>query len=397
MTPQPVTQMLLGEAADVIRGVTFRKAEATDIAAPDRTPVLRAGNIGKDLNLDNGLLWVPNHLVSYTQRTRRGDIVMCASSGSSAVVGKSALLRQEWNGTIGAFCVVIRTKTASCDPEFLAFFLRSSRFRQWTKKAPGANIKNIRKSDLEQYCVPLPPLGEQRRIVAILNRAAKIERLKKRAQERLREFIPALFVKMFGDPVTNPMKWTERRIGQVCMRTETRDPRKAPSTRFRYADISGVDAVQKRIITTRLLLGIDAPSRARKEIRKDDIIVSTVRPNLNAVAVVPDELDREIASTGFCVLRPNPELIESLYLYCHVTSAYFVETISSQVRGANYPAVTDKDIRDMGIPVPPLKEQRRFTQMIESVLYASKLEMSGVCVAEKLNTSLMPHLLGVSA
>ena len=52
--------------------------------------------------------------------------------------------------------------------------------------------------------VPLPPLAEQRRIVGILNRAAKIERLRARAQERLREFIPALFVEMFGDPATNP-------------------------------------------------------------------------------------------------------------------------------------------------------------------------------------------------
>ena len=63
--------------------------------------------------------------------------------------------------------------------------------------------------------IPLPPLEEQRRIVAILNRAARIERLRRRAAERLREFVSALFVKMFGDPVENPMGWEVRPLADL--------------------------------------------------------------------------------------------------------------------------------------------------------------------------------------
>ena len=83
----------LGDTADVIRGVTFRKTDATSLSSPSRTPVLRAGNIGEELDLENDLLWVPSHLVSPNQQARKHDIVMCTSSGSPAVVGKSALLR----------------------------------------------------------------------------------------------------------------------------------------------------------------------------------------------------------------------------------------------------------------------------------------------------------------
>ncbi|MXW44843.1 MAG: hypothetical protein F4109_01190 [Gammaproteobacteria bacterium] len=320
------------------------------------------------------------------------DSILIPKSGASVNLNHRAKLAKDAH--VVSHLAVVMPDKSRIDPDYL--FWWSVRYDP-RAQAQVTSLPSLKLSTLKEANVPLPPLDEQRRIVAILNRAAKIERLKKRVQERLREFIPALFVKVFGDPAINPMKWTERRIGQVCMRTETRDPRKSPSTQFRYVDISGIDAVQKRIVATRLLFGIDAPSRARKEIRKNDIIVSTVRPNLNAVAVVPDELDREIASTGFCVLRPNPELIEPLYLYCHVTSAFFVETISQQVRGASYPAVSDKDIKDVGIAVPPLKEQRRYTQMIESVLYTSKLGMRGVRVAEKLTASLMSHLLRVAA
>ncbi len=277
-------------------------------------------------------------------------------------------------------------------PEFLFWSLKYLG-PEIEHKGTGATVKGITLRDVQNLEIPLPPLNEQRRIVNILNRAAKIERLRKQAQERLQEFIPALFIKMFGNPTDNPMGWTKCRIGQVCVQTETRNPGETPSAQFRYVDISGIDTVQKRIAATRLLLGKDAPSRARKEIRTDDILVSSVRPNLNAVAIVPDELNREIASTGFCVLRANRKLIEPLYLFSHVTSPFFVETISSQVRGANYPAVSDKDIKNIWITVPPLKQQQQFTNIVESAHTNSKLAMRGSHAADNLTTSLMFHLL----
>lgn len=365
--------------------------------------VLRSTNFGTDgeLRFENLTYRDVDSKKRPHKLLQPNDIVLEKSGGGpKQPVGRVCRFRGHHIAhSFGNFTARLRADQSLVDSDYLFWCLRNLHLSggtlQYQKRTSG--IRNLEMKRYLTHPVLLPSLDEQRRTADILNRAAKIERLKKRVQERLREFIPALFVKVFGDPAINPMKWTERRIGQVCMRTETRDPRKSPSTQFRYVDISGIDAVQKRIVATRLLFGIDAPSRARKEIRKNDIIVSTVRPNLNAVAVVPDELDREIASTGFCVLRPNPELIEPLYLYCHVTSAFFVETISQQVRGASYPAVSDKDIKDVGIAVPPLKEQRRYTQMIESVLYTSKLGMRGVRVAEKLTASLMSHLLRVAA
>ncbi len=80
--------------------------------------------------------------------------------------------------------------------------------------------------------VPLPPPDEQRRVAGILNRAAKIERLRtqaarRRAQERLREFLPALFVNMFGDPATNSMGWEVHPLGEFCISAQYGTSRKA--------------------------------------------------------------------------------------------------------------------------------------------------------------------------
>ena len=82
-----------------------------------------------------------------------------------------------------------------------------------------------------------------------------------------------------------------------------------------YIDIAAVDKDLKQIIQPNILLGADTPSRARQIIQTDDVLVSTVRPNLNSVALVSNEYSGSTASTCYTVLRPNPEILDSLYLF----------------------------------------------------------------------------------
>jgi type I restriction enzyme S subunit len=127
---------------------------------------------------------------------------------------------------------------------------------------------------------------------------------------------------------------------------------------FRYVDITSVDNRTKRFVDPKTLLGGDAPSRARQVIRADDVIVSTTRPNLNAVALVPHDLDNQVCSTGFCVLRAKHGL-DPAYLFAFVRTTEFVRNLSDLVKGALYPAVTDKQVRAQLMPLPPLPEQQR--------------------------------------
>lgn len=191
----------------VLRGVSWDKLDAMDVSRPGYLPILRAGNIGNGLNIDDDLVWVPASKVSAEQSIRAGDIAICMSSGSPAIVGKTATALVDWPGSVGAFCALIRANSEQCLPEYLGFFLKSSRFRQWTSEAQGANIKNIRKSALEDFEIWLPSLPEQRRIVDLLSRAEGIVRLRREAEKKAAELIPALFNDMFGDPATNPKGW----------------------------------------------------------------------------------------------------------------------------------------------------------------------------------------------
>ncbi|RLG31173.1 hypothetical protein DRN98_06745 [Methanosarcinales archaeon] len=190
------------------------------------------------------------------------------------------------------------------------------------------------------------------------------------------------------------MKWPSVQIGKICLPTHMRDPQKQPDKSFLYVDISSIDRDLKIITNTPEIIGAEAPSRARKIIRAGDVLVSTVRPNLNAVAIVPKELDNQIASTGFCVLRPKAEVIESKYLFYFLLTKYFISYLSSRVRGAHYPAVSDNDIKAIVLPLPPPSEQRRIVDILDQADALRKKRAEADAKAARILPALFYKMFG---
>jgi type I restriction enzyme S subunit len=148
-----------------------------------------------------------------------------------------------------------------------------------------------------------------------------------------------------------------RPLSELCeCYIEQRDLTDTPEVEFRYIDIGSVNNRTKQIDSANLIRGAQASVRARQVVRAGDVLVSTVRPNLNAVAIVPQELDGAICSTGFCVLRCRAELIPS-FLFAFVQSTRFVEGLVELDRGALYPAVTDRQVFSTQVPWVAVDEQ----------------------------------------
>ena len=102
------------------------------------------------------------------------------------------------------------------DREFIAHLLRRKETVEFVMASvTGSRMPRTDMKALMSMRVPLPSLDEQRQIVSILNRAVRIERMRAQAADRLREFIPALFIKLFGDPVENPMEWPVRPLEEL--------------------------------------------------------------------------------------------------------------------------------------------------------------------------------------
>jgi len=163
--PDSWEECRIGDLAFPVRGVTYSKPQARESAEAGYLPILRANNIGVGLNFDD-LVFVPKELISKDQLLQLGDLVVCTSSGSANLVGKSARLTEPFKGSFGAFCAVLRPKCEWVGP-FLDLLLHSpsvrSKFRGcWA----GNGINNLRISDLEALRLFIPPIQEQRRIVA---------------------------------------------------------------------------------------------------------------------------------------------------------------------------------------------------------------------------------------
>jgi len=157
-------------------------------------------------------------------------------------------------------------------------------------------------------------------------------------------------------------------LGTLVAPVKTWSPeRDAPDKYFEYIDLGAVDQEKKVIVGAREVLCAEAPSRAKQIVAAGDVLVSTVRPNLNGVARVPAEMDGATASTGFCVLRPHPGCLDSGYLFNWVRSPHFVAEMVRRATGASYPAVSDRIVLESHLPLPPVPEQRRIAAILDKV------------------------------
>jgi len=182
----------IGDVARLLRGVSYDKSQASSEPKPGFVPVLRATNIEDELRFDD-FVFVPSSCVSAEQFVQPGDLIIAASSGSRSVVGKSAPLRSVWRGSFGAFCFALRPNPDLVEPLYLSYFLQTAQYRREVSRlAAGVNINNLKREHLEQMPIPLRPLPEQRRIVEVIeghfSRLEDAVATLKRAQQNMKRY-----------------------------------------------------------------------------------------------------------------------------------------------------------------------------------------------------------------
>ena len=183
-------------------------------------------------------------------------------------------------------------------------------------------------------------------------------------------------------------------IESLVQITQQCDPITLGRPFFRYIDISSIDRETKSITAVLPVASKVAPSRARKLVLTGDVLISTVRPNLNAVALVPRQYDSEIASTGFCVLRPNPKLLKSVYLYYFTQTDYFISRLVQFSTGAGYPAVSDTTILETEIPFLPLAEQQHIAELLERTDHLRRARRYALQLSDNLLQATFLEMFG---
>ena len=384
----------LGEIAETIRGVTYKKAEARSEPGDGCVPLLRATNIvGGVLALDHELVYVPSSRVSDTQLLSVGDIVIAASSGSRAVVGKSAPLRHEWSGTFGAFCSVARPRSP-IDALYVAHFLGSETVRRrWSSLATGTNINNLKREHLTETPVPVAPLNEQRRIVAAieehLSRLDAADASLTAATRRL-ERMPAVVLSsaINGSEIVRLADVAEVRLGRQRSPRNHTGPNMVPYLRAANVTWRGLDLSD---VKTMNFSPAELPTYA---LRNGDVLLSEASGSADEVGK-PAMWRGQIAGCCFqnTLIRvrsrgPEPEYLHKVFLRDALTGKF-----AQAAPGVGIHHLGSTRLSEWDIPLPPLEEQRRIVAEVEERLSAIDALRAAIERAQRRSAALRRAIL----
>ncbi|MBU8597480.1 hypothetical protein CHH78_12765 [Shouchella clausii] len=161
-----------------------------------------------------------------------------------------------------------------------------------------------------------------------------------------------------------PRDWEVKKINEIAeVNKENLSGNTPAEYEFYYYDLSSVDK-GKVLHPTEKLKFADAPSRAKRLFKRNDVLMSTVRPNLQGFTYVDFDSTNSVCSTGFAVIAGKYES-DSMYIYQNLFSYGITRQIQKLLVGSNYPAINSKDVENLKVPFPNDKKER---EKIASIL-----------------------------
>ena len=297
---------------------------------------------------------------------REGDILF-PRRGDLSRIGLVSKFEDGW--LCGTGCLRARIGKDG-DPSFLSFYLTQKCVLEWLEaNAVGQTMLNLNTEIISNLPIYLPTLPEQRKIAEILgtwDRAIELtSALLAAARARKRGLMQILLTGKCRFPEFEGQAWQEVRLGKVAsidqqsLRSGT-----APDFIFDYISLSDVES-GKIVDNLQRFTFEKAPSRARRIVKPDDLLVSTVRPNLQGFARVMEQHQGCVASTGFAVVTPKAE-VNGSYLFHYLFSHYMKSQFHSLVVGSNYPAINSSDVEKLKVCLPPVAEQAKIGSLLDS-------------------------------
>ncbi|WP_137872020.1 restriction endonuclease subunit S [Rhodococcus sp. Q] len=360
----------LGEVADFIRGVTFKPTDVVEAGTNGTVSCLRTKNVQLDLDLSDVWSIDRSHVKRDEQYLHEGDLLI-SSANSWNLVGKCSWVPElESPSTFGGFVTALRPNREKVDPRYLYRFFSSARI-QATVRSFARQTTNISNLDLRRCAalpLPLPPIGEQRRIAAILDQADALRARRREALTGLDELTQSIFVDMFGDPVANPKGWRSLTLKAAGI---------AISSGFSVVAAGGEEHPENRVIKVSAVSGgfFDAseskplPSNyeppATHQIREGDLLMTRASGSVDLICITAmvDHAPRHL-------YLPDKVWRVSVGDAAHVNEAYLTQLFKHQafrayVRNAASGAsgvrnISQAKVLGFGAATPPIEIQDRF-------------------------------------
>ena len=255
-------------------------------------------------------------------------------------------------------------------PDFLHYFLRQKSFRLLARQhmRGGAGQQRVPSDFLQKEAIPLPPLSEQRRIVEVLDQADRLRRLRMKADAKAERILPALFIRMFGDPATNPMKWPVKPFYMIC---ESRlgkmlDQKKQTGKDLRPY-LRNANVYWDRIDLQEVLqMDFNDSDREEFRLRKRDILICE-GGEVGRSAIWSDELPECYFQKALHRVRPYPNAATPEYIVFLLWRLAEVGALKDTASKMTFSHLTGVKLKALQIPVPPFSLQKKFSMQVRAI------------------------------
>jgi len=267
----------------------------------------------------------------------------------------------------------------------------------------GGTRAKLNRGELVKIPLILPPLEEQKKIAEILSTVDEKIAFVDKSIEETQTLKKGLMQKLLTEGIGHT-EFKESELGRIPKSWEIKLMKNVvdinpdsltnstnPDFQLEYIDIASIE--QTGVVSvTNMFKFSNSPSRARRIVKKYDVLLSTVRPYLKSFAIIKEDKNNLICSTGYAVLRAK---IDTYYefIYQFILTDNFMNQVEKMLVGSNYPAINSNDVKNIKIPIPPLEEQKQIAEILSTT--DEKLEnlKAKKEAFEELKKGLMQKLL----
>jgi len=255
----------------------------------------------------------------------------------------------------------------------------------------GVGLKHITKGKLEAVEIPLPPLPEQKRIAAILDKADAIRRKRQQAIQLAGDFLRAVFLDMFGDPVNNPKGFPIGTIRDLVATADYGSSAKASETYGEYPILRmGNITYQGRIDLEDLkYINLEEKEKSKYLVEKGDLLFNRTNSKELVGKTAVYDMDDPVAIAGYLIrVRPN-EMGDSHYISGYLNSAHGKATLRSICKSiVGMANINAQEMQNIPIMLPSIELQRKYQEMV--VVTMGKLQAfdAALKLAEQAFSSL---------
>lgn len=378
----------LDEVCIFQRGLTYTKSDEVEFS---ENCVLRSNNIDLDsmsIVLDD-LKYVRKDLIIDEDKiVKPNTILICMSNGSKQHIGKVAFVDRKYGYAFGGFMGLIIPQ--SIFPKYVYYSCLSPSYKHFLKGiGNGANITNLKFSDLSNYTIPVPPLSEQERIVAELDLLNEVIAKKREQLTQLDALAQSLFYTMFGDPVTNEKGWETKRLGDVCQTSAGGTPTKGRSEYYDNGTIPWLrsgEINKMYICNTELFINeLGLRNSSAKWFPKNTVVIAMYGATVGQVGILCHEMT---TNQAVCGIFPN-KTFAPIYLYHFLHSQK--ENYIKIAAGGAQPNISQNIVRNTLICCPPLALQQRFASKIEAIEQQKERIRQSLAEVQQLFDSRMDY------